>query len=230
MSAPELPEDPAGTPVGRTIGHVHTPDGPAAVFDGLRMDVFDEGEATALLPTGVGNLAVLLSGWFESHSAEGGRGAHLAIQQARQADAVPIVVHVSQVPALMAALAEVSLRLTQLWEREGRADWAGRPAPGGTGPQDTGPVGAVVQPVLEPEADADERRRARRRRKAEVLERVHARAPEVLAAFTDAEDEDEVARSLAELLDVPVEMAAEIATHLQFRELTRSARRSHGAS
>ncbi|MCZ2820740.1 hypothetical protein O2V63_10400 [Modestobacter sp. VKM Ac-2977] len=106
---------------------------------GLRMDVFAEGEAGALLPTGVGDLALLVNGWFESHSPEGGRGAHLAIRQARQADAVPLVVHVSQVPALVAALTEVSLRLTQLWERDGRSAWAGQPAPGGTGPQDPGP-------------------------------------------------------------------------------------------
>ena len=208
----------------------HRVTGSPDVPDGLRIDVFGEGEATALLPTGVGDRAVLLSGWFESHSADGGRGAHVAVQQARQADAVPIVVHVSQVPALIAALAEVSLRLTQLWEREGRAAWAGQPAPGGTGPQDAGPAGAAIQPVRESDEAADERRRARRRRKAEVLERVHARAPEVLAAFTDAEDDDEVARSLASLLDVPVELAAEIATHLQFRELTRSARRSRETS
>ena len=200
-----------------------------APADRLRMDVFDEGAATALLPTGVGNLALLVDGWFESHSAVGGRGAHLAIRQARQADAVPIVVHVSQVPALVGALTEVSLRVTQLWERDGRECWAGQPAPGGTGPQDDGPVGVVVQPELESEADRDERRRVRRRRKAEVLERVHAGAPEVLAAFTDAEDDDEVARSLASLLDVPVELAAELATHLQFRELTRAARRTHVA-
>jgi len=215
MTAPELPGDPA--------------DAPAGVPVGLRMDVFAEGEATALLPTGVGNLALLVDGWMESHSAEGGRGAHLAIRQARRADAVPLVIHVSQVPALVAALTEVSLRLTQLWERDGREYWAGQPAPGGTGPQDSGPVGVVVQPVLESEADRDERRRARRRHKAEVLERVHGRAPEVLAAFVDAEDEDEVAAALAPLLGVPVEMAADIATHLQFRELTRAARRSHVA-
>ena len=203
------------------------PEHPAEPAPGLRMDVFDEGEATALLPTGVGTLALLVDGWFESHSAEGGRGAHLAIRQARRADAVPLVVHVSQVPALVAALTEVSLRLTQLWERDGQEYWVGQPAPGGTGPQDSGPVGVVVQPVLESEEDRDERRQARRRFKAEVLERVHARAPAVLAAFTDAEDEDEVATTLAPLLDVPVEMAAEIAQHLQFRELTRAARSSH---
>jgi len=202
-------------------------DGPADVPAGLQMDVFAGGEATALLPTGVGNLALLVDGWMESHTAEGGRGAHLAIRQARQADAVPLVVHVSQVPALVAALTEVSLRLTQLWERDGREYWAGQPAPGGTGPQDAGPAGVVVQPVLESEEDRDERRRARRQAKAEVLERVHGRAPEVLAAFLDAEDDDEVAASLASLLDVPLETAADIATHLQFRELTRAARRSH---
>ena len=207
MTASALPEEPAD----------------------LQMNVMSEGEASALLPTGVGNLALLIDGWFESHSAEGGRGAHLAIRQARQRDAVPIVVHVSQVPALVAALAEVSLRLTQMWERDGQQYWAGQPAPGGTGPQDPGPVGIVVQPVLESEEDQDARRRARRRNKAEVLERVHARAPEVLAAFTDAEDEDAVTRTLAPLLDVPGEMAAEIAQHLQFRELTRSARSSHTA-
>lgn len=201
------------------------PDEPAD----LRMDVLGDGEASALLPTGVGNLALLIDGWFESHSTEGGRGAHLAIRQARQRDAVPIVVHVSQVPALVAALTEVSLRLTQLWERDGRQYWAGQPAPGGTGPQDPGPVGVVAQPVLESDEDRDARRQARRRHKAEVMERVHARAPEVLAAFTDAEDDDEVTATLAALLDVPVEMAAEIAQHLQFRELTRSARSSHTA-
>ena len=99
------------------------PDEPAD----LRMDVLGDGEASALLPTGVGNLALLIDGWFESHSTEGGRGAHLAIRQARQRDAVPIVVHVSQVPALVAALTEVSLRLTQLWNATAGSTGPGSP-------------------------------------------------------------------------------------------------------
>ncbi|MCZ2850491.1 hypothetical protein [Modestobacter sp. VKM Ac-2978] len=175
----------------------------------------------------MGDLALLVDGWFESHSPEGGRGAHLTIRQARQADAVPVVVHVSQVPALIAALTEVSLRLTQLWERDGRDAWAGQPAPGGTGPQDPGPHTTEPRPTPETEHDRDQARRARRLGKAQVMERVHERAPEVLAAFLRAEDDDEVANSLAPLLDVPLETAAQIARHLQFRELTRAARASH---
>lgn len=202
------------------------PDDPAE----LRMDVFPEGDASALLPTGVGDLALLIDGWMESHSPAGGRGAHLAIRQARQADAVPLVVHVSQVPALVAALAEVSLRLTQLWERDGYEHWAGQPAPGGTGPQDPGPHAAAPRPTAESEAERDEVRRARRRAKAEVMDRVHDRAPQVLAAFLEAEDDDQVANSLAPLLGVPLETAAEIARHLQFRELTRAARSRHTPS
>jgi hypothetical protein len=199
------------------------PDDPAE----LRMDVFADGDASALVPTGVGDLALLVDGWMESHSPEGGRGAHLAVRQARRADAVPLVVHVSQVPALVAALAEVSLRLTQLWERDGREHWTGQPAPGGTGPQDPGPHAARPAPVTGSEAERDEARRARRRAKAEVLERVHERAPEVLAAFLEAEDDDQVVSTLAPLLDVSVETAADIVRHLQFRELTRAARAGH---
>ncbi|SDY32818.1 hypothetical protein SAMN05661080_03097 [Modestobacter sp. DSM 44400] len=86
------------------------------------------------MPTGVGDLALLVSGWMESHSPEGGRGAHLALRQARRADAEPLVVHVSQISALVAALTEASLQLTQDWEHNGREYWAGQPAPGGTGP------------------------------------------------------------------------------------------------
>jgi hypothetical protein len=202
------------------------PDGPAD----LQMEVFGEGEAGALVPTGVGDLALLLNGWMESHSPEGGRGAHLAIRQARRADAVPLVVHVSQVPALVAALTEVSLRLTQLWERDGREYWAGHPPPGGTGPQDPGPHAVEIRPAVESESGSDESRRARRRAKVEVLERVHGRAPEVLAAFLEAEDDDEAARSLAPLVEVSEELAADLVRHLQFRELTRAARRSHAES
>ena len=201
------------------------PDDPAE----LRMDVLGEGEASALVSTGVGDLALLIDGWMESHSPEGGRGAHLAIRQARQADAVPLVVHVSQVPALVAALAEVSLRLTQLWERDGREYWAGQPAPGGTGPQDPGPHTAEPRPAAASEAEQDAARLARHRAKAEVMARVHERAPQVLGAFLEAEDDDQVARSLAPLLDVSPETAADIARHLQFRELTRAARSGHTA-
>ncbi|WP_299955296.1 hypothetical protein [uncultured Modestobacter sp.] len=207
MTTPALPDDPTG----------------------LRMDVFADDDPSAVVPTGVGDLALLVDGWMESRSPEGGRGAHLAIRQARQADAAPLVVHVSQVPALVATLAEVSLRLTQLWERDGRAYWAGQPAPGGTGPQDPGPHTAEPRPTPESEAERDEARRVRRRLKAEVMERVHARAPEVLATFLEAEDDDQVASALAPLLDVPLEMATDIARHLQFRELTRAARSAHSA-
>jgi hypothetical protein len=142
---------------------------------------------------------------------------------------VPLIIHVSQVPALVAALTEVSLRLTQLWERDGREYWAGLPVPSGTSPQDPGSRTAEVPPPPESEAERNEARRARRRAKAEVMERVHERAPEVLAAFLAAGNDSEVANALATLLDVPPEMAADMVRHLQFRELTQAARSSHRA-
>jgi hypothetical protein len=102
----------------------------------LRIEIFDDGDNEALLPTGVGDMQLMINGWMESHSEQGGRGAHLAIRQARKRDSAPLVIHVSQVPALVAALTEVALRMTQAWERDGAQYWAGQPRPGGTGPQD----------------------------------------------------------------------------------------------
>lgn len=195
---------------------------------GLRRDVFDEGDAEALVPTGVGDQGLVVSGWMESHTAEGGRGAHLALSPFRGGDARPLVVHVSRVPQLVAALAEVALRLTQLWERDGEQHWSGQAAPGGTGPQDPGPqpTELTVEQVWEQDAARrDEAGAARRAAKAEVLDRVHARAHDVLAVFLAAEDDAAAADGLVPLLDVTQEQAVELVTHLQLRELTSAARR-----
>lgn len=195
-----------------------TADGPGR----LRMDVFDEGDIEAVVPTGVGDLGLLISGWMESHSPEGGRGAHLAVRQAWRQAAPPLVVHVSRVPALVAALTEMALRLTQLWERDGEQYWAVQPAPGGTGPQDPG--GAAV-PAVPREVVSDEARRQRRRDKAALFDLVHDHAQEVLSAVLAAEDDEDAATALSALLGIPPESALELVTHLQFRELTRSSRR-----
>lgn len=104
----------------------------------VRVDIFEPGDCEAVVPTGVGDLELMVLGWMESHASGGGRGAHLALRQAGRADAVPIVVHLSQVPALVAALTETGLRLAQSWERGGEEYWAGQSRPGGTGPQDPG--------------------------------------------------------------------------------------------
>src|SRR3954452_3877496 len=52
MTAPE----PTDTHLDEAVGSAETPDGSAATPEGLRMDVVAEGEMTALLPTGGGDL------------------------------------------------------------------------------------------------------------------------------------------------------------------------------
>lgn len=188
----------------------------------LRMDVFDEGDTQAVVATGVGEAALLVTGWFASEADQGARGAHLALRQARTNGAETLVVHLSQVPAVLAALAEVSLRLTQLWERDAQAHWARRPRPGASGPQD--PDGADQQRAPRP-VRSDQERAKRRREKAALLQRVHERAPEVLAAFVGADDDEHAAARLAAILDTSPEVSLEVVTHLQFRELTEAARR-----
>src|SRR4051794_35631399 len=56
MTAPE----PTDTPLDEAVGSAETPEGSAATPEGLRMDVVAEGEVTALLPAGVGDLALLI--------------------------------------------------------------------------------------------------------------------------------------------------------------------------
>lgn len=185
----------------------------------LRRDVFDEGEALAVVATGVDERELLVMGWFASEADSGARGAHLALRQARQDGAETLAVHVSRVPAVVAALTEVSLRLTQLWERDGEAYWAGQASAGGSEPQ-----GALRHPARPPARSGGERA-ARRRGKAALLERVRERAPEVLAAFLGADDDDQAAARLAEVLGTSPEESLELVDHLQFKELTRAARR-----
>lgn len=187
----------------------------------VRADVLEPGDAEAVVATGVGDLELLVMGWFESHTAEGGRGAHLALRQARRAAAETLVVHVSRVPVVVAALTEVALRLTRSWERDGERYWAGQPAPGGTGPQD--PEGPYAAPPRTEVSDDD--RRARRRDKLATLDRVHEHAGEVLRIFVAAEDDEQAAAGLAALLGTTEEVAQDLVRHLQFRELTASARR-----
>ncbi len=192
----------------------------------LRTDVFDEGGAEAVVATGVEDHELLLLGWLGSQADAGARGAHVALRQARRADAQTLVVHVSRVPALLAALAEVSLRLTQLWERDGSAHWAqrGRPEQGARGPQD--PEGREGPPVPRPRR-TDAERAQRRREKAALLERVHEHAAEVLAAFVGADDDAQAAERVGAVLGTSPEVSLELVTHLQFRELTQAARRRH---
>ncbi len=105
------------------------------------MHVFEGGDNEALVPSGVGDQQVLISGWMESHSHAGGRGPHIAIRQAGQRGGTPLVVHVAQVPGFMAAMSEVAVRMTQAWERDGPSYWASHDALGGSqGNADPGAV------------------------------------------------------------------------------------------
>ncbi len=107
----------------------------------LEMDVFTDGDNEALVPSGVGDQQLLISGWMESHSEAGGRGPHLAIIPAGQPGGARLVIHVAQVPALVAAMTEVALRMTQAWERDGPSYWASHDALGGSqGNADPGAV------------------------------------------------------------------------------------------
>ena len=195
--------------------------------DHLRMDIFDSadtcGEVT--VSTGVGDRELLVVAWMESHSPDGGRGAHIAV---RQAETGPLVVHLSRVPAFMAAVAEVSLWLAQLWERDGQSYWAGHPVPPAASPQD--PIAAGTEPSVVGGQERDENRRQRRASKRDVLELVHAHAPEVLASFLSAEDDEAATVALAQLLGTSDETARELVTHLQFRELTEASRRQRQSS
>ncbi len=187
----------------------------------MRIDIFDDGDNAAFVSTGVGDRGLEIGAWMESHSHDGGRGAHLVIRE--QFDSAPLVVHLSRVPALVAALTEVSLRLAQQWERHGESYWAGQPVPPGASPQD--PAVVTTEPSIAAESERDEVRRQRRAAKRELLDLVYAHAPDVLACVLAAEDDDDAAAALAELLGVSSERATELITHLQFRELTKAARR-----
>ena len=188
----------------------------------LRLDVFGEGGPEAVVPLGVDEQELLVLGWFASEADQGARGAHLALRRARQDDAGPAR-GARQPRARAGRRADGdALRLTQLWERDGEAYWAGQATAGGRGPQD--PEGARRRPAPRP-VRSDEERAARRREKAALLERVHEQAPEVLAAFVGARDEAQAAERLAAVLGTTPEVSLELVTHLQFRELTEQAAR-----
>lgn len=170
-------------------------------------DVFGGGDNGATLPTGVGRQRLVVSGWMASHADTGVPGPHLALSTN---DGQRPVVHARQVPALLSALGEVALRITQVWERDGRTLQV--------------PAGPTVPPEPE-DFERDEVRRRRRLAKLELLDLVRSRAADVLQAVLVAEDDDDAAAAIGQLLAISHERAVELLAHLQFRELTQQARR-----
>ncbi len=164
-------------------------------------DVFEGGDNGTAVPTGVGTQQLVIDGWSASRADTGVAGPHLALGITNGKRAV---VHVRQVPALVAALSEIAIRMTQEWERHGRS-WLEE-------------VGASAARVPEPEP-AEERLR-RRLAKAELMDVIVDRAPEVLAAVLAAPDEPAAAEAVAPILGISAEAARDVLTHLQFRELT----------
>ncbi len=114
-------------------------------------DVFEGGDNGTAVPTGVGTQQLVIDGWSASRADTGVAGPHLALGITNGKRAV---VHVRQVPALVAALSEIAIRMTQEWEWHGRS-WLEE-------------VGASAARVPEPEP-AEERLR-RRLAKAELMD------------------------------------------------------------
>ncbi|MCZ2816888.1 hypothetical protein [Modestobacter sp. VKM Ac-2984] len=80
-----------------------------------------EGMDTRLM-SGVADRRLTVWGWFDSHSGTAPEpGPHVALHGIPQlgGPAASLVVHLDQLPALIAALTDVGTRLGAAWEREG---------------------------------------------------------------------------------------------------------------
>lgn len=80
------------------------------------------GSSDVRLQTGVGDRRLAVLGWVDSHSGPSPEpGPHVAIRGVPQTGGPPtsLVIHLEQVPALVAALTEVSYRLAAKWQEEG---------------------------------------------------------------------------------------------------------------
>lgn len=82
------------------------------------------------LLTGVADRCLTLWGRFESHSGDDlPPGPHVALHGLSQTGSrASLVVHLDQVPALVAGLTHLAARLAVKWEQEG-ADYAITPGP-----------------------------------------------------------------------------------------------------
>lgn len=92
-----------------------------------------DGDHEIQLRTGVGDRRLTVWPWMESHSMSApSPGPHLAICGIPQVggQATSLVVHLDQVPALVAALTAASANLARVWERDGEEYWrVHQPAP-----------------------------------------------------------------------------------------------------
>jgi hypothetical protein len=74
------------------------------------------------LASGVGDRRLTVWGWFDSHGGdEPEPSPHVAIQGIPQpgGTATSLVIHLDQLPALVAALTAVGTKLAATWERDG---------------------------------------------------------------------------------------------------------------
>lgn len=79
-------------------------------------------EMDCRLTSGVGDRRLTVWGWFDSHSGdEPEPGPHLAIHGVPQpgGTATSLVIHLDQLPALVAALTAVGTKLAAKWESDG---------------------------------------------------------------------------------------------------------------
>lgn len=148
--------------------------------DGANRD--DEPEATERVDTAIYDQALLVSGWFASHADSGTPGPHVHLR-AVGTESSPTVLHTSQVPALIDALAVVAERIERLWAVDGED---------------------YINEVLRhsPNPNDPEVIRQRRIKRLRFVEAVAANLPEVIARLRQADNADDAIESLAELLDV----------------------------
>lgn len=138
--------------------------------------------ASAVVDTARPGHRLVLNGWFASRADAGTPGPHVAVGSR---DRQPVL-HVDQVPDLVAALQEVAARIGRQWEREGEAF-----------------VRAVAADSGWADPDAPEEQEQRRRRDEEWRALLVAHLPLVLEVIAGHTDRPAAAADLAARLGRP---------------------------